>query len=129
MQQRLTGGLLRAAQLLERSSHPFLLIKLFPNDTIKSQAIITMIAAPHLYLSRFFAPGISFIKDAGAVGVPGSLASATPADEPFAGTGVPFCTEGCAVGALGSSSPVLDGTSGFKTSVAGGCAAAIGSWD
>ena len=86
-----------------------------------------MIAAPHLYLSRFFAPGISFIKDAGAVGVPGSLASATPADEPFAGTGVPFCTEGCAVGALGSSSPLL--TSGLEAPVAGGCAIANGSWD
>ena len=51
----------------------FLLIKIFPNDTIESHAIITMIAAPHLYLSRSFAPGISFVTDAWAVGVPGTL--------------------------------------------------------
>ena len=88
-----------------------------------------MIAAPHLYVSRSFAPGISFVTDARAVGVLGTLAAATPADESFAGTGVSFFTEGCAVGALGSSSPFLNGNSGFETPIAGGCAAATGSWD
>ena len=77
----LLTAFLRAAQLPKRSSHPFLLIKIFPNDTIESHAIITMIAAPHLYLSRSFAPGISFVTDACAVAALGTLASATPAAE------------------------------------------------
>jgi hypothetical protein len=113
----------------EDSFHAFLLIKIFPNNTIKSHAIITVIAAPHLYLSGSFAPGISFITDAWAVGVLGILASATPSDEPFTATSVSFLIEGCVVGALGSSSPFLTSTSGFETAAAGGCAAANGSWD
>jgi hypothetical protein len=36
-----------------------------------------MIAAPHLYLSRSFAPNVSFVTDAWVVGVLVTLASAT----------------------------------------------------
>jgi hypothetical protein len=78
----------------ERSSHAFLLIKIFPNDTIKSHAIMTTIAAPHLYFARSVAPGFSLVADAGAVGVLGTLVSATTTDESFAATGVSFFTEG-----------------------------------
>ena len=55
--------------------HALLLIKIFPNVTIKSHAMITMIAAPHLYLSRSFAPIVSFVTDAWVVGVLVTLAS------------------------------------------------------
>src|SRR5215469_14706795 len=85
-----------------RSLHAFLLIKIFPNATIKSHAIITVIAAPDLYLSRFFVPAVSVVTDAWAVGVLGTLALAARADKSFAATGVSFLTEGCAVDALGN---------------------------
>jgi hypothetical protein len=110
-------------RLPERSSHTFLLIKSLPNDTIKSQTIIATNAAPHLYLSRSFPPGISFVMDAWAVGVLGFLRSATPDEESFTAMGFSFFTEGCAVDALGNSSAFLDGASGFETSIGGG------SWD
>jgi hypothetical protein len=58
-----------------------------------------------------------------------NLGSATPADESVAATGVSFFTEGCAVGALGSSPPFLDSASGFETPIAGDRAADDGSWD
>jgi hypothetical protein len=32
--------------------------KIFPNATIKSYAAITVVAAPHLFLSRFFVSGV-----------------------------------------------------------------------
>src|SRR5215831_18956180 len=62
-----------------RSFHAFLLIKIFPNATIKSHAIITVIAAPHLYLSRFFVRAVSVVTDAWAVGALDTLALATRA--------------------------------------------------
>src|SRR6516225_6773676 len=128
------GDLLCAGRSLfvefqQKIIHALLLIKIFPNATIKSHAIITMIAAPHLYLSRSFTPNVSFVTDAWVVGVLVTLASATPADESFAATGFSFFTEGCAVGALGNSSPFLNGASGFETPAAGACTAANGSWD
>jgi hypothetical protein len=95
------------------ASHPTILINVLPNITIKSHTIITMNAAPHFYLSRSFALGISFVADAWAEGALDSFGSAIPADEFFAVTGVSFFTEGCAAAALGSSSVFLDGTSGF----------------
>jgi hypothetical protein len=110
-------------RLPERSSHTFLLIKVLPNDTIKSHTIIATNAAPHLYLSRSFAPGISLVTDAWAAGVLGTLRSATPGDGSFRGTGFSFFTEDRAFDALGNSSAFLDGASGFETSIGGG------SWD
>jgi hypothetical protein len=88
-----------------------LLINIFPNNTIKSHKIITTNAAPHLILSRSTAPGISFVKDACAVEVLGTLGPVTPADEFFGATSASFLTEGCGVGLLGSSSAFLCGTS------------------
>ena len=56
-QGRAESSLIR---LVACSSHPFFLIKIFPNSTIKSHTIMTN-AASHLYLSKSFAPGISFV--------------------------------------------------------------------
>jgi hypothetical protein len=111
-----------------RASHPVLLIKVLPNNTIKSHTIITANAAPHLILSRSIAPSISFVMDARAVEVLATLGLATP-DEFFGAAGVSFFTEGCAAAALGKSSAFLGGASIFDTPTTGGCAAANGSSD
>jgi len=76
-------------------------------------------------LRRIFVPAVSFGTGAWSVGVLGGLGPVTPSDESFAAIGVSFLTDGCTVGAL--SPLLLDGVSGFETSLADGCVAANGS--
>jgi hypothetical protein len=94
--------------------------------------IIIRNAAPHRYLSRSFAPGVSFGTDVRAAGVSGPLESTKLADESLGVEGVSFLLTRCSVGARGTSPRFVDDTSGFISVLdaanAGASVAVFASW-
>jgi hypothetical protein len=90
--------------------HHFIPIKTFPNDLIRSHTITIRNATPHRYLSRSFAPGVSFGTDVWAAGVPGPLESTKLADESLGVEGVSVLVARCSVGVRDTSPRFVDDT-------------------
>src|SRR5437764_5250603 len=91
--------------------HHLIPIKILPNNLIRSQTIITMKPTPHKYLSRPFAPRVSFGMVVSAGEVREAFVSSELADEPL--RDVSLLDGRLSVGALGTSAPVSDDTLGF----------------
>ena len=84
-----------------RRGNHFIPINVFPNNLIRSHTIITRNAVAHRYLSRSFAPEVSFGIDVRAVELLGLFWGSTkPADEGV--EGVSFLIARCSVAARGT---------------------------